>query len=64
MIEKPVYVTRSSLPTYEDYIEMIRPIWDTHKLTNMGDYHKRLERELKDFLSVPNISLMVNGHIA
>lgn len=64
MIEKPVYVTRSSLPSYEEYIEMIRPIWDTHKLTNMGDYHKRLESELKNFFDVPNISLMVNGHIA
>ncbi len=64
MIEKPVYVTSSSLPSYEEYIEMIRPMWDTRKITNMGEYHKRLEGELKEFLNVPHISLMVNGHTA
>lgn len=64
IMRKPVYVTRSSLPSYEEYIEMIRPIWESHKLTNMGDYHKQLEMELKEFLHVANISLMVNGHTA
>ena len=64
MIEKPVYVTHSSLPSYEEYIAMIRPMWDTHKITNMGEYHKRLEKELTEFLHIPHISLMVNGHTA
>lgn len=64
MQDKSVYVTRSFLPSYEEYIQMIRPLWDTHRLTNMGDYHRRLEQELQEFLSVPNISLIVNGHIA
>lgn len=64
MIEKPVYVTKSSLPSYKEYIEMIRPMWDTHKITNMGEYHKSLENELKEFLHIPHISLMVNGHTA
>lgn len=59
-----IYVTKSTLPPYEEYIEMIRPMWETHILTNMGIYHKRLETELKDFLQVPQISLVVNGHIA
>lgn len=62
MIKKSVYVTQSSLPNYEEYIEMIRPMWETHKITNMGEYHKRLEKELTEFLDVPYISLMVNGH--
>lgn len=64
MAETPIYVTRSSLPPYEEYIEMLRPLWKSHKLTNMGDYHKKLEQDLQDFLEVPNISLIVNGHIA
>ncbi|WP_066711922.1 DegT/DnrJ/EryC1/StrS family aminotransferase [Clostridium sp. Marseille-P299] len=64
MIEKPVYVTHSSMPSYEEYIEMIRPMWDTHRITNMGEFHKRLENELKEFLNIPHISLMVNGHTA
>lgn len=50
MKEKNIYVTRASLPSYEEYIEKIRPIWDSHWLTNMGRYHKELEQELKEYL--------------
>lgn len=59
-----IFVTRSSMPSYEEYIEAIKPLWDSHWLTNMGTYHKQLETELKDYLKVPEISLMVNGHMA
>ena len=64
MAEKNIYVTRSALPSYEEYIRMIKPLWENHKLTNMGNYHKKLELELKEFLNVSNISLIVNGHTA
>ena len=57
-------VTKSSMPEFDEYVEMIRPLWDTHWLTNFGDYYKRLEKELKQYLGVPQISLMVNGHMA
>lgn len=59
-----IFVTRSSMPPYEDYIEAIRPLWDSHWLTNMGDYHQELEKKLKEYLKVPELSLMVNGHMA
>ena len=62
--EKPILVTQSSMPTYEEYIEAIKPLWDTHWLTNMGIYHQQLESELKGYLGVPELSLMVNGHMA
>lgn len=52
------------MPPYEEYIEMIKPLWDSHRLTNMGKYHVQLEQELKAFLDVPEVSLMVNGHMA
>lgn len=63
MTEK-ILVTRSSMPPYEEYIEAIKPLWDTHWLTNMGVYHKQLEQELREYLDVPQLSLMVNGHAA
>ncbi len=47
---KKILVTRSSMPSYEEYIEMIRPIWDSAWMTNMGDFHKQLEQELADVL--------------
>ncbi len=63
-MEETIFVTRSSMPPYEEYIEAIKPLWDTHWLTNMGTYHKQLESELRDYLKVPELSLMVNGHMA
>lgn len=59
-----ILVTRSSMPPYEEYIEAIRPLWDTHWLTNMGIYHQELEEKLKEYLGVSGLSLMVNGHMA
>ena len=62
--EKEILVTRSSLPSYEEYIEMIKPIWDSAWLTNMGDFHKQLEKELKEYMGIRNMVLFVNGHMA
>lgn len=59
-----ILVTRSSLPSYEEYIEMIKPIWDSAWMTNMGDFHKRLEQELKEYMGVDRLVLFVNGHMA
>ncbi len=64
MMSEKILVTRSSMPTFEEYIDEIRPLWDTHWLTNMGVKHKELEMQLKEYLSVPNISLFSNGHMA
>ncbi len=63
-MKEKILVTRASMPPYEEYIEAIKPLWDSHWLTNMGVYHEKLEQELKKYLDVPEISLMVNGHMA
>lgn len=63
MAEK-IYVTRSTMPELNEYIEQIRHIWDSHWMTNMGEQHNELERRLKEYLGVKNISLMCNGHLA
>ena len=59
-----ILVTRASMPDYDEYIEMIKPLWDSHWLTNMGIYHRELEGKLKEFMDVEEVSLMVNGHMA
>lgn len=59
-----IQVTRSSLPTFEEYIDEIRDIWDTAWLTNMGKKHNELTQQLKEKLEVPYISLFTNGHMA
>lgn len=59
-----ILVTRSSMPDYEEYIEEIKDIWDSHWLTNMGPKHKKFQVQLKDYLGVENIDLFTNGHMA
>lgn len=59
-----IQVTRSSMPSFKEYIEEIRSIWDNHWLTNMGEKHKKLETELMKYLQVPDITLFTNGHLA
>ena len=61
--EKPVMVTRSSLPPLEEYVEMLKPIWDSAWLTNMGEYHETLKARLKEYLGTPRLELFVNGHM-
>ncbi|MCI9173912.1 MAG: DegT/DnrJ/EryC1/StrS family aminotransferase [Lachnospiraceae bacterium] len=63
-MKEKIFVTRSSMPPYEEFAEAIRPLWDSRWLTNMGCYHKELEEKLKDFLKVPGLSLFVNGHMS
>ncbi|WP_342528173.1 DegT/DnrJ/EryC1/StrS family aminotransferase [Chryseomicrobium sp. FSL W7-1435] len=59
-----INVTKSTLPPYNEYIEEIKSIWETHWLTNMGDKYYKLQEELKLYMDVPNISLFANGHLA
>lgn len=59
-----ILVTRSSMPAIEEYVDEIKPLWDSHWLTNMGEKHRRLEEELKGYLGTDNITLFTNGHLA
>ncbi len=64
MSNTPIWVTRSSMPTLEEYTNEIASLWDTHMLTNMGAKHHQLEEELEKYLGVDDIALFVNGHNA
>ena len=59
-----INVTRSSMPSFEEYCEEIKNLWDTRWLTNMGEKHNRLESELCSYLDCENVSLFTNGHLA
>lgn len=64
MKDEKIFVTQSSMPPYKEYIEAIKPLWESHWITNMGQYHQILEVKLKEYLGVDELSLMVNGHMA
>lgn len=59
-----ILVTRSSMPSFEEYCEEIKEIWDSHWLTNMGVKHKELQKELENYLGIPHVALYTNGHLA
>ena len=59
-----ILVTRSSMPSFEEYSDEIKSLWDTHWLTNMGPKHKQLQSALQQYMGVDNIDLLVNGHMA
>lgn len=62
--EHPVYVTRPMLPPLENYISVLRGVWERHWLTNKGKLHDTLEKALCDYLRVTHLSLTSNGTTA
>ena len=61
---KPIQVTSSSMPKFDDYIDEIKDLWESQWLTNRGVKHMQLELELTHYLNTPNVSLFTNGHLA
>lgn len=59
-----ILVTQPSMPPFEEYINEIKDIWESHWLTNMGPKHNLLEAKLMEYLSVDHLSLFTNGHNA
>lgn len=64
MTKNPIYVTKPTLPPFDEFVEELRKIWDSHILTNYGPNHKILQEKLANYLGVNNVSLFVNGHQA
>ena len=63
-MNEKILVTRSSMPSYEEYCEEIKELWNTHWLTNMGNKHQLLQKELEEYLDVEHVVLYTNGHLA
>ena len=59
-----ILVTKSTLPPFEEYIQEIKEIWDTHWLTNMGVKHDTLQALLEEKLDSKHVVLYTNGHLA
>ena len=58
-----IFVTRTSLPPFEEYCAEIRELWDSALITNMGVKHQQLQKELEVLLQGP-LTLFANGHLA
>lgn len=60
-MDKIITVTSPLLPDLNEFHEMLKDIWERKWITNNGEYHKRLESALAEYLKVPYISLFTNG---
>jgi len=60
----PIYVTQPSLPPFDEFVESLKEIWDSKRLTNNGKFHQQLEKELAEYLGVEYVSLFSNGTLA
>lgn len=56
-----ITVTSPLLPNRDKLDELIGDIWKSKWITNNGQFHKRLESALAEYLKVPFISLFTNG---
>ena len=54
-------VTSPLLPDLEEFHGLLKEIWASRWVTNMGQFHRQLERALAEYLKVPYISLFTNG---
>lgn len=59
-----ILITRSSLPSFEEYSAEIASLWESRWLTNRGEKHRRFEEQLQDYLGISNLALFANGHLA
>jgi dTDP-4-amino-4,6-dideoxygalactose transaminase len=59
-----IYVTKPSLPPLEEFVELLKEIWDSKITTNNGPFHRKFEEALADYLGVKYISLFSNGTLA
>lgn len=59
-----INVTKSSMPEFEEYCDEIKDLWESCWLTNMGEKHRKLQRQLEVYLQAENVELVTNGHMA
>mgnify|MGYP003289648428 CR=1 FL=1 len=56
-----ITVTSPLLPNLAEFNDMLKEIWASKWVTNMGRFHNQLEQALCEYLKVPYISLFTNG---
>lgn len=63
-LNNPIYVTQPSLAPYEEFVEKLRPSWESGILTHNGPLVQKFEKEISKKLNVKNYVAVSNGTIA
>ena len=61
MDNKVISVTSPLLPDIDEFYDLLKEIWESKWITNMGVFHHQLEQALADYLHVPYVCLFTNG---
>lgn len=56
-----ITVTSPLLPNLDEFNDLLKQIWESRWITNMGQFHKQLETALAEYLHVPYVCLFTNG---
>ena len=51
--DETIPVTSPLLPDLDEFHGMLKEIWKSKWITNNGNFHKQLEKELAEYLKVP-----------
>ena len=61
MENKQITVTSPLLPDLDEFNQILKEIWKSKWITNNGQFHQQLEKELCEYLKVPYLCLFTNG---
>ena len=64
MKDKPVFITMPSLAPLDEYVEILKGVWDRGILTHNGPLVQELEQKFCEKLKVDNFVTVANGTIA
>jgi dTDP-4-amino-4,6-dideoxygalactose transaminase len=62
--QNPVFVTQPSLAPLEEFVEILKGVWERGILTHNGPLVQRLEKELEQKLGIEHLAVNTNGTIA
>ncbi len=63
-MRKPIYVTMPTLAPLEEVNELMREIWESGIMTHNGPLVQRFEKEVCEYLGVPQMVSCCNGTLA
>ncbi|MGH9025810.1 MAG: DegT/DnrJ/EryC1/StrS family aminotransferase [Acidimicrobiia bacterium] len=61
--EPPIPFFRPALPPLDDYVGLLREIWESRMLSNFGTFAQRLEQLAAEYLGAPHVLSVVSGDI-
>ena len=60
-MDNPVFVTRSKMPEFSEYVQYMSQLFSTRFLTNNGPFCQCLEKNLAKWLNIEHLAVCSNG---